>query len=61
MVEVKQSAVVIGHFIEKAIQEVEPMIKEGFQEVEVIEPLALTHFDSPVHSMKFIRTQKEKR
>ena len=36
------------------------LMNDAFQAVEVIEgvsPLALAHFESPVHAMKFIRTK----
>lgn len=60
--------VVIGGFGDKAVEEVESMVRElmtavnGYQDTQIVEstpPLALAQFDSPTQAMKFIRAQKK--
>ena len=66
--EVNKSVVVIGGFIEKALEEAEAMVQQmmigisGYKEVEMIDnspPIALATFESPMQAMKFIRSQKK--
>ena len=68
VVEVDKSVVVLGGFIDKAIDKGEPRLEEvmvavaGYQEVEVVDttpPLALAKFESPTQAMKFIRAQRK--
>ena len=65
--DVNKSVVVIGGFIEKALEEAEAMVqqmmigKSGYKDVEMIDstpPIALSTFESPMQAMKFIRTQR---
>ena len=65
--DVNKSVVVIGGFIEKALEEAKAMVQQmmigtsGYKEVEMIDstrPIALATFESPVQAMKFIRSHK---
>ena len=65
--DVNKSVVVIGGFIEKALEEAEAMVQQmmigipGYKDVEMIDntpPIALATFESPMQAMKFIRTQR---
>ena len=66
--EVDKAVVVVGGFLDKAIEEVEALVEEmirgvhGYKEVKIIAitpPLALATFDTPVQAVKFIRSQKK--
>lgn len=65
--DVDKSVVVLGGFLDKAVAEVEALIKNmmegvaGYEHVEIIEsspPVALATFQSPMQAMKFIRSQR---
>ena len=65
--DVNKSVVVIGGFIEKALEEAEAMVQQmmigipGYKDVEMIDstsPIALATFESPMQAMKFIRAQR---
>ncbi len=65
---VDKSVVVLGGFLDKAVEEVESLVGEmmvgiaGYQDVDVIEvspPIALAKFDSPLRALKFLRSQRK--